>query len=201
MLKRTFDEDLADAVAFHGHLCAGQVIGVRMARYALQYFDIDDPAHYRDLVVFVECDRCLADAVMTVCKCSLGRRRLKWMDYGVMSATFYDMQSGQAVRISQPQGNHCPSDVDPVAFFNAIPDSKLFDVDVVELPDLTEHDLPSDRSHGVACEKCGEVINNGRQVERDGHTYCRKCAGEHIYYKEVRRLTPDQVAKGVQDNL
>ena len=178
----SFEEDLERAVAFHGHLCAGQVIGTRMARLALRFFGIDDPASYRDLVAFVECDRCLADAVITVACCNLGRRRLKWFDYGVMSATFYDMASGRAIRISQPQGNHCGRGVDPVAFFGAIPDDALFDVTEVELPDLTEEDLPG---------------SHGRGVVVDGRSFCKKCAGEHVYYRELRRLSPDQVAGGV----
>jgi formylmethanofuran dehydrogenase subunit E len=197
MLKNTFEEDLKNAVAFHGHLCAGQVIGVRMSRLALTYFGIDDPAHYRDLVAFVECDRCLADAIVTVCRCTLGRRRLKWYDYGIMSATFYDMRSGRAIRVSQPQGNHCPSGADPVAFFGAIPDDKLFNVDVVELPHLTEEDLPGSHSHGVACERCGEIIHNKREVVVDGHVLCKRCAGQDVYYRPVRRLTAEEVAAGV----
>lgn len=194
----TFEQELAQAVAFHGHLCAGQVIGTRMARLALRYFGIDDPATYRDLVAFVECDRCLADAVMSVARCNLGRRRLKWYDYGVMSATFYDIRSGKAIRISQPQGNHCGRGVDPVAFFEGIPDDKLFDVTEVELPDLTEEDLPSSHGHGLACEECGELVHNGREVVRDGRVLCKKCAGEHVYYREVRRLTAEEVAAGVE---
>ncbi len=47
-MKRTFDEDLERAISFHGHLCGGQLTGVRMARYALSYFGIEDPDTYRD---------------------------------------------------------------------------------------------------------------------------------------------------------
>lgn len=193
----TFEEDLRRSVAFHGHLCAGQVIGTRMARLALRYFGIEDAASYKDLVAFVECDRCLADAIVSVARCNLGRRRLKWFDYGVMSATFYDIASGRAIRVSQPQGNHCGRGVDPVAFFGAIPDDKLFDVTEVELPDLTEQDLPGAHDKGVACEECGELVHNGREVVRDGRVLCKKCAGEHVYYRELRRLTPEEVAAGV----
>ncbi|MBS5450178.1 MAG: TraR/DksA C4-type zinc finger protein [Coriobacteriia bacterium] len=197
-LVTTFEQDLERAIAFHGHLCAGQVIGVRMARLALRYFGIEDPAHYRDLIAFVECDRCLADAVITVCHCNLGRRRLKWYDYGVMSATFYDMATKQAIRISQPQGNKCPGGTDPVAFFADLSDDVLFNVDVVELPELTEADLPGGKSHGIPCASCGELIHDGRGIERDGKLYCKKCAGEHVYYREVRRLTSEEVAAGVR---
>lgn len=196
-LVNTFEQDLERAVAFHGHLCAGQVIGVRMARLALRYFGIADPAHYRDLVAFVECDRCLADAVITVCRCNLGRRRLKWYDYGVMSATFYDMATKKAIRISQPQGNKCPGGTDPVAFFADKSDDVLFNVDEVELPELTDADLPGGKRKGVACETCGELIHDGREVVHDGHVLCKKCAGEHVYYREVRRLSAEEVAAGV----
>lgn len=193
----TFEQDLERAVAFHGHLCAGQVIGTRMARLALRFFGIDDPASYRNLVAFVECDRCLADAVVSVARCNLGRRRLKWYDYGVMSATFYDMASRRAIRISQPQGNHCGPGVDPVAFFGALSDDELFNVDEVELPDLAEDDLPGSHGRGVACARCGELVHNGREVVVDGKPCCKKCAGEHVYYREVRRLAPQDVAAGV----
>ena len=74
-MKRTFEEDLQRAISFHGHLCGGQLTGVRMARYALNYFGIEDPDTYRDLVVYVECDRCLTDAIMTVTNCHPGKRR------------------------------------------------------------------------------------------------------------------------------
>lgn len=50
---RSFEEDLSRAITFHGHLCGGQITGVRMARYALKYFGIEDPDHYRDLIVYV----------------------------------------------------------------------------------------------------------------------------------------------------
>lgn len=197
MLKNTFEEDLDRAVAFHGHLCAGQVIGVRMARLALSYFGIDDPAAYRDLVAFAECDRCLTDALISVARCNLGRRRLKWYDYGVMSATFYDMATGRAIRISQPQGNKCPHGVDPIAFFADKSDFDLFNVDEVEIPELTEADLPGGKRKGVTCETCGELVHDGRHVERDGHILCKKCAGEKVYYREIRRLTPEEISAGV----
>ena len=76
---RTFREDLEKAVNFHGHICVGQVLGTRIARLGLQLFKIASPETYRDLIVYVEADRCLADAVSSVCHCNLGRRRLKWI--------------------------------------------------------------------------------------------------------------------------
>ena len=195
--KRTFEEDLARAVAFHGHLCGGQVIGTRMARLALAYFGIDDADTYRDLVAFVECDRCLADAVTVVANCHIGRRRLKWYDYGIMSASFYDMATGRAIRISQrTDAPHCGHGTDPVAFFAEVPDAMLFHVHEVELPDLAPEDLPSGSRKTLVCDGCGERVHDGRAIERDGRVYCRRCAGEHVYYVEGRELAPEEYAAG-----
>lgn len=197
MLKRTLDEDLDRAVAFHGHLCGGQVIGTRMARLALNYFHIEDPDTYRDLIAFVECDRCLADAVISVANCHLGRRRLKWYDYGIMSASFYDLASGCAIRISQqPDSPHCPKGEDIRAFYDRYSDADLFRVHEIELPDLDEFDLPGKPRQTQVCEVCGERIHDGRGVERDGRVLCRRCAGEHVYYVEGRELTAEDIAAG-----
>lgn len=198
MLKRTFEEDLDRAVAFHGHLCAGQIIGTRMARLALTYFHIEDADAYRDLVAFVECDRCLADAVTVVANCHIGRRRLKWYDYGIMSASFYDMATERAIRISQrTDAPHCPHDADPRAFFAEVSDAELFQMHEVELPDLRPEDLPSGSRKTLTCEMCGERVHDGRAVERGGHVYCRRCAGEHVYYVQGRKLSMEDVEAGV----
>lgn len=199
MLKRTFDEDLERAIAFHGHLCAGQVIGTRMARLAMAYFHIEDADTYRDLVAFVECDRCLADAVISVANCHLGRRRLKWYDYGIMSASFYDLATGRAIRISQrPDVPKAPHDKDEMlAFFAGFGDAELFCVHEVTLPDFEEFDLPGRPRKTQICEVCGERVHDGRGIERDGHTYCRRCAGEHVYYVEGRELSAEELSHGV----
>ena len=91
---RSFEEDLSRAIAFHGHLCGGQLTGVRMARYALKYFGIEDPDHYRDLIVYVECDRCLTDAIMVVTGCHPGKRRMKCLDFGNNAPNRIEQRNG-----------------------------------------------------------------------------------------------------------
>ena len=98
---RTFDELLRDAEVVHGHLCAGQVLGVRLAMLALELLGIEDP-HGKDrkrLITFVEIDRCATDAVAVVTGCRLGKRALKFRDWGKVAATFVDLDSGRAVRV------------------------------------------------------------------------------------------------------
>ncbi|MBR2696208.1 MAG: hypothetical protein IKE48_01740 [Parasporobacterium sp.] len=38
---RTFREDVERAVSYHGHLCSGQCIGVKMARLGLKTLGLD----------------------------------------------------------------------------------------------------------------------------------------------------------------
>src|SRR6185436_12957282 len=99
---KTLDEYLVDAERAHGHLCAGQVLGVRMAMFGLERLGIDDPqgAHRKRLVTFVEIDRCATDAVGVVTGCRLGKRALKFRDFGKMAATFIDLETGRAIRVS-----------------------------------------------------------------------------------------------------
>src|SRR5215510_4245642 len=99
---KTLDEYLDDAAQAHGHLCAGQVLGVRLAMLGLAKLEIDDPRgkDRKRLVTFVEIDRCATDAVAVVTGCRLGKRALKFRDWGKMAATFVDVNSGKAVRIA-----------------------------------------------------------------------------------------------------
>src|SRR5512140_3222516 len=99
---KTLDEFLTDAEIAHGHLCAGQVLGVRMAMLGLEKLGIEDPRgkDRKRLVTYVEIDRCATDAVAVVTGCRLGKRALKFRDWGKMAATFIDLESGRAFRIA-----------------------------------------------------------------------------------------------------
>src|SRR6185312_11980538 len=98
----SFSDYLREAEAAHGHLCAGQILGVRMAMAGLSRLGISDPrgADRKRLVTYVEIDRCATDAVMVVTGCRLGKRALKFLGWGKMAATFVDLQSGKAVRVA-----------------------------------------------------------------------------------------------------
>ena len=99
---QTFEELLAGSVAAHGHLCPGQVVGVRMAMLGLRLLDFEAPPTYpqlKQLIVFVEMDRCTGDAVAFVTNAKLGRRSLKFVDYGIMAATFVNLGTDHAFRI------------------------------------------------------------------------------------------------------
>src|SRR5512136_86799 len=96
---RDFQTLLRDACERHGHLCAGQVLGVRMALRGLNELGVDTDREPKRVLAWVEIDRCATDAVATVTGCSLGKRTLKFLDYGKMAVTFVDMQTQRAVRV------------------------------------------------------------------------------------------------------
>src|SRR5208337_93625 len=104
---KSLDEYLRDAEQAHGHICAGQVLGVRLAMLGLQKLGIDDPRgkDRKRLVTFVEIDRCATDAVAVVTGCRLGKRALKFRDWGKVAATFLDVSSGKAIRIAAKESS------------------------------------------------------------------------------------------------
>lgn len=182
---KNLDEWLQEAAAYHGHLCAGQVLGVRMGLAALDYLGISDP--HKRLIVYVETDRCAADALQTVTGCKLGKRTLKHMDYGKMAAVFVDLEKDASIRISVPAiaRQHAkdlfPSKKNPyLEAYKVLPDEKLFHIEEVTV-DMKETDLPGKPLRRVLCETCGEEVNDGREVEKQGKYYCKACDGGAYY--------------------
>ena len=188
---KPLEEYLALAKLSHGHMCPGQVLGVRMAVRGLKELGIDDPGpHGKGLLTFVEIDRCATDAVSLVTGCSLGRRSLKFMDFGKVAATFVDLKSGRAVRVAARDDSRSkamkarPDIADPhrqqLEAYKVMDDADLFEVQSVRV-NLDPADLPGAPRSRVACENCGEGINNGRERRVDGRILCRHCAGESYY--------------------
>ena len=118
----SLDEYLREAEKAHGHLCAGQVLGVRLAMLGLAKLGIEDPRGNKEdrkrLVTFVEIDRCATDAVAVVTGCRLGKRALKFRDWGKVAATFVDVSTGKAIRIAAKESSKA------LAHANASRDSK-----------------------------------------------------------------------------
>jgi formylmethanofuran dehydrogenase subunit E len=189
---KTLDEYLKDAEQAHGHLCAGQVLGVRLAMLGLEKLGIDDPrgADRKRLVTFVEIDRCATDAVAVVTGCRLGKRALKFRDWGKVAATFVDVSTGKAVRIAaresskalarqmHPEIEH--KNQQQMLAYREMPAGDLFDVQWVKVA-LGPEEFPGYKGERVVCAQCGEGINFRREVRKDGRSLCRACAGESYY--------------------
>ena len=108
-----FEKLLKSSAAAHGHLCPGQAVGVRMAMLGCKLIGLDEPTsrdQIKKILVYVEMDRCTADAVAHVTGVKLGRRSLKFMDYGIMAATFVNLETKKAFRIVSTEESRDLSD-------------------------------------------------------------------------------------------
>src|SRR5918997_806154 len=97
----SLDALLKECELLHGHMCAGQLLGARMALLGCREIGIDDPrgVDRKKLIVWVEIDRCMTDAISAVTGVRLGKRSLKYVDYGKVAATFLNTENKRAVRI------------------------------------------------------------------------------------------------------
>ena len=193
---KSLEEYLRDAEQAHGHICAGQVLGVRLAMLGLRQLEVDDPQgkDRKRLVTFVEIDRCATDAVAVVTGCRLGTRALKFRDWGKVAATFVDVQTGRAIRIAAKESSKALArqlhpeienkNQQQMLAYREISDSDLFTMQWVKV-ELPPEEFPGFKGERVACDVCGEGINFRKEVRREGKVFCRGCAGES-YYEPIK---------------
>ena len=191
---KSLDEYLRDAERAHGHLCAGQVLGVRLAMLGLTRLGIDDPdgKDRKRLVTFVEIDRCATDAVAVVTGCRLGKRALKFRDWGKIAATFVDVTSGKAVRVAAKESSKALAEQmhpelgdknsQQMLAYREMRDHDLFTTEWVKV-ELPPEEFPGYKGERVVCQLCGEGISFRREIRRDGKVLCKACAGERYYEK------------------
>ena len=182
---RSLEELLKESSTIHGHHCAGQVLGVRMAMVGCREVDVDEPRGCKKLIVYVEMDRCATDAVQSVTGCSLGKRTLKFLDYGKMAATFVNTATQKAVRIlaKDDARDHASAYAPDAAnskeaqkqAYAVMPENFLFAIQPASIK-IREENLPGFRSPRVYCDSCGEGINLRREVRWAGQTLCIPCA-------------------------
>ena len=192
---KSFDEYVSLAGQAHGHICAGQILGLRMAIYGMKLLGLEDPAgkDRKRLVTFVEIDRCVTDAVGVVTGCRLGKRALKFRDFGKVAATFCDLQQNRAVRIvAKESSKQKAKELHPeipeknrqqIAAYREMPEDDLFEASWVRVT-LGPEELPGYKAPRVVCDECGEGVNFKREVSSGGRTLCKSCAGER-YYENV----------------
>lgn len=189
---KTLDQYLDDAAVAHGHLCAGQVLGVRMAMYGLSKLGIEDPQgkDRKRIVTFVEIDRCATDAIMVVTGCRLGKRALKFRDWGKMAATFVDLETGKAVRVAATESSKklaasmypelATKNEQQMRAYREMENEKLFTTQFVKIA-LPAEEFPGYKGQRIVCAECGEGISYRREVRRGEKILCRGCAGERYY--------------------
>jgi len=189
---KTFDQYLADAEVAHGHLCAGQVLGVRMAMLGLKKLGLQDPEgkDRKRIVTFVEIDRCATDAVMVVTGCRLGKRALKFRDWGKVAATFVDVETGKAIRVAAKESSKALAksmhpeienkNQQQMLAYREMADEDLFQTQLVHV-ELPPEEFPGYKGERIVCAQCGEGINFRREVKLGAKIVCRGCAGDRYY--------------------
>jgi formylmethanofuran dehydrogenase subunit E len=194
---------LDSAASFHGHLCGGQAMGVRMALAGLRELEMNDFSERENLMTFVEVERCIADAIQIVTGCTVGRRNLKLVNVGKFAATFVDVSNGKGVRISSrkdtrasamkfAERNGWIAPGEPIEEFSQrekeiiirayseMPESDMFAIEKVRVC------VPKKEHHGgpkqpVVCSSCGELIFDQMEIVKEKRVFCRSCASGAYY--------------------
>ncbi len=192
-----FETLIEGSAKLHGHLCAGQVVGVRMAMLGCGLIGLDAPRRpdqIKKIIVYVEIDRCAADAIAYVTGVKLGRRSLKFVDNGIMAATFVNLESGKAVRILSTErsrdlvSRYAPGIAEKqrqqLEAYKAMPDEVLFEVQPVAV-EVPVSDLPGPSRFKARCEQCGQVVRDKKEVLQGGRVLCRICA-YGAYFKPLQ---------------
>lgn len=191
----SLDDLLNECGRLHGHMCAGQLLGARMAVLGCRLIGIDDPrgAERKKLIVWVEIDRCMADAVGAVTGARLGKRSLKYFDYGKVAATFLNTETKEAVRVVALEESRALADARHPEIagkkerqfraYREASDEELFKVERVTV-NYGELDAPGRPLSRATCARCGEGVNDGREVRSaEGEVLCRPCAAGGYYRK------------------
>jgi formylmethanofuran dehydrogenase subunit E len=186
---------LKECERLHGHMCAGQLLGARMAILGCHSIGIDDPrgADRKKLIVWVEIDRCMTDAISAVTGVRLGKRTLKYVDYGKVAATFLNTENKRAVRLVALESSRALADERhgdipdkrerQFRAYSEATDDELFKTELVSI-ELKDFDAPGSPRSRVTCAVCEEGVNDGREViDANGDPLCRACCYGSYYSK------------------
>jgi formylmethanofuran dehydrogenase subunit E len=192
-----FNTLLKGSSKVHGHLCPGQVVGVRMAIEGCRLIGLDNPSEMpqiKKLIVYVEMDRCATDAISFVTGVKLGRRSLKFVDNGIMAATFVNLETKKAFRIVSTERarelakRYAPEILDrgeqQLEAYKKMDIAELFDIQEVRV-DVPACDMPGPTRFKQTCAVCGQVVRDKKEVMKNDKIQCRPCA-LGTYYKPVK---------------
>lgn len=181
---------LKQSASQHDHLCPRQVLGVRMGLAGMAAIGLPAPMPHKAALVFIELDGCFATGIEVATGAAVGHRTLRVMDLGKVAATFANVETGCAIRLSTQAGvrqrarEYAPEIKQryyaQLKGYQLMPDAELFSYREVNLqPALTS--VISRAGLRAKCAQCGEEIVNERQVVCKGQLLCRTCAGDSYY--------------------
>ena len=192
-MQNGYDDDLREAIQFHGHLCPGLSLGYRVAKAALRELKSDRP-HDEELVAVVENDSCAVDAIQFITGATFGKGNLIFRDYGKHVYTFYNRATGKGVRISenyrgfendarypelkkrQAAGEDVSRELEQfkmekTAAILRAEDREFLQVEPVTAPAPAEAKLRA----SIRCTMCGERFMESRGRVKGGKIVCIPC--------------------------
>ncbi|HGY10774.1 MAG TPA: formylmethanofuran dehydrogenase [Desulfobacterales bacterium] len=203
---QNFETLLKGSAKAHGHLCPGQVVGVRMAMLGCDLIGLDDSKNMpqiKKIIVYVEMDRCATDAISFVTGVKLGRRSLKFVDNGIMAATFVNLDTQKAFRIVSTEESrdlaavYAPEIIDKsqqqLEGYKRMSIEDLFTIEEVFV-DVPACDMPGPTRFKAVCARCHTVVRDKREVLKNNEILCRPCA-VGTYYQPVRKKGRKDVSK------
>ena len=166
--------DLEAAVAFHGHLCPGLLIGYRAAKAAAASLEVGR-SEDEDLVLVAENASCSVDAFQALLSTTFGKGNLHLEDNGKQVFTLGDRATGRAVRVALRFDAFDAAGADRDAKIDRLLHAgteELFHLNPVRLrlPDKAQV-LPT-----VRCARCREGAMVTRTVTNADQVYCLPCA-------------------------
>jgi len=189
-----FETLLEGSARAHGHLCPGQIVGVRMAMLGCRLIGLDNPSsreQIKKIIVYAEIDRCATDAVSHVTGVKLGRRSLKFIDNGIMACTFVNLETGKAYRIASTESardlaaRYAPDKKTPheqqLAAYRMMSTEALFTVQEV-IVHVPFSDMPGPTHFKAVCQKCHTVVRDKKEIYKNGQVLCRSCAFGAYYH-------------------
>jgi formylmethanofuran dehydrogenase subunit E len=97
MASQLSKETIEQIVQFHGHMCPGLAIGIRVGEVALR--EVGSHSNDEEVVAQVETDMCAVDAVQYLTGCTYGKGNLLHRDWGKNAFTFWRRSDGHSVRV------------------------------------------------------------------------------------------------------
>jgi len=198
-MMQDFETLLKGSAEAHGHLCPGQVVGVRMAMLGCELIGLDDPQNLpqiKKIIVYVEIDRCATDAISYVTGVKLGRRSLKYVDNGIMAATFVNLETNRAFRIYSTEESrelaikYGPTTKDKhiqqLEAYKIMPLEELFIVEEVKV-EIPIYEMPGPTRFKAVCQQCKVVVRDKKEVKKKGQILCRPCAFG-TYHQAIKKI-------------
>ena len=131
-------------------------------------------------------------AVVTGCR--LGKRALKFRDWGKMASTFVDVNNGKAIRVAAKESSKALArqmhpelenkNHQQMLAYREMKDEDLFTQQWVKV-ELPPEEFPGYKGERIVCELCGEGINFHREVIVEGKTLCQACADQSNRYYDL----------------